>query len=111
MVEQEITPTDLAIAGLALAVAGHAITWFFKSPKETSRETLAEIGEVERTLHDRVNKVEDDHAKLERQYIRSSVELGVKVQNLAEAIKELSVNVKTLTSRMDNHHVGGKHPF
>jgi predicted nucleic acid-binding Zn-ribbon protein len=108
---QDVLPTDIALVSLALAIVAHGIAWFFKTPKEASKEVSLDLKEAEKALHERVNKVEDSHIRLERQYIRSSVELGEKVKSLAEAIRELSTNVRTLTSRMDNHHVGTNGKF
>lgn len=81
----------IAVGGLAIAVFAHAVSWFFKTPNQQANELVTRITENEK-----------EHRKLERDFITSSVSLGVKVDQLGVEVSGLTVAVKELTRRMDN---------
>jgi hypothetical protein len=83
-------PLTVSVAFLGLAVIANAVSWFFKTPKETSLELVSRIA---------VNETE--HRNLERDFIKSHVRLGEKVDTLASAVKDLSISVKELAVRVE----------
>lgn len=88
-------PLTVAVGGLALAVMGHGVLWFFKTPRQEAADLVTRIAQGEL-----------EHRQLERDFIKSSATLGVKVDQLGVEVSGLTVAVKELTRRMDN---GGAH--
>jgi hypothetical protein len=90
-------PLTVAVGGLAVAIAAHGVMWFFKTPRQEAEEIMNRMTEAER-----------EHRKLEVDFIRSSVSLGVKVDQLGVEVSGLTIAVKELTRRMDNG--SARHP-
>lgn len=86
----------LAVSILALAVGGHGVVWLFvKKPRTEMDELVA-----------RMSGNENQHRLLEINFIKSSVALGVKVDQLGVEVSGLTIAVKELTRQMDSGNVG-----
>ncbi len=79
-------PMTVAIGGLMVAIAAHAIVYFFKTPKESTDE-----------LTRRVDSLEDDHHGLELKHVETSTSLIVKMEQLRVEMSELKTALKDLT--------------
>jgi len=90
-----VEPQTIAIAALALAIIGHGIAWWFKTPKEAANEVLV-----------RLDQAEDNHHELEVQFVSSSVKLAQQVEYLGNQIKDLAEQLKALIRRMDMMNEG-----
>ena len=82
LARQLMDPVGTPIALLALAVAGHAVAWFFKTPKETAGE-----------MAQRVNALEDDHHQLDRGFYEFRATVLGELRNLTDAINRLSAAI------------------
>lgn len=89
----------VAIWALVIGLVGNAIAWFFKTPKESQSDLESAHSELE----GRVKNNEMDHRNLERDFIRSSVALVTKVETLSGDVRDLTIAVRALTSRMDQN--------
>lgn len=90
-------PLTVAVGGLALAVIANGVLWFFKSPNQQVKELAEHVAIL-------ANKLEVNEAariRLEMDFIRSSVSLGVKVEQLGVEVSKLTTAVNHLTRRID----------
>lgn len=81
-----MTPTELMILSLVIAIAGHAVVMFMKSPKEAIKELTAAVAEIR-----------EDHELLARRFERHDViaaKLEQALDRLTQRIDRLEPFVK-----------------
>lgn len=83
----------IALVLVALAIAGHALSSFLRTPKEDNN-----------ALSSRVNSLEGRHSALEIAFTNSHARLDTNVDNLEESIKDLRKSIDNLTDKIGGTH-------
>jgi hypothetical protein len=94
----EWTPETIALAALAVAIAGHAIANFFRSPNQQFEDINKRL--TEHTV--RMNNIENGNTQFAIQYAGSFARHDESIEHLTDAIKLLTVEVKTLQGIVGN---------
>lgn len=84
-------PLTVAVGGLAVAIIGHGVLWFFKTPRQQNDE-----------LADRVDMLENKHHGLELKHIETSTQLIVKMEQLRVELHELKETLRETTRNLVN---------
>ncbi len=72
-------PLVVSIGFLGLSVAGHAVVWLFKTPKESANE-----------MAKRMDDLEDEHHALDKNFTGFAERMFGEIKHLSDAINRLS---------------------
>jgi hypothetical protein len=87
-------PAVVSQWAIAISIAGAAVMWFFKSPKETANE-----------MSQRVEDLEDRHHALDKDYIGFQQLILGEIRNLADAVNRLASAVGQAGITTGEHRV------
>lgn len=81
---------------LAIAVAIHAVAWFFRTPKETAGEMTA-----------RLETIETKHHALDVRFAIAEARLTAEMRHLADTIERL---IELMEGDDSHARISGRHP-
>jgi hypothetical protein len=94
-----VDPLGGPVILLALAIASNAVVWFFKTPKETHRELVG-----------RVDEIEDRHHALDKVVIGFMERVTGRLDRMADALEILAAAVEKRGFRITGDHAIAKRP-
>lgn len=103
---------DNGAAGALVGIVGAAcalLGWLMPSPRDQQKAAQLMRDEALKLQAERLTSIENDHRKLEREYIQSNAELRAAVQNLTVNVSTLNVTIRELTKQVEQRAHGNNH--